>query len=287
MKDVKVVVVDDSPFSVAMISNILTEKGFEVIGSANSLSEAVEAVSNLKPDLVTMDMTMPEADGIECTKAIHEIDPELKVIVISSMMDEEIIRKARKAKVSGYLQKPVDGEELSLLIRRIMADQELFVELDQLYYTAFKEALTDTCNKFFKSVPQYENETTANDEQISRGISVVMGIIGKYSGRMILDMSHETAKNMAAALFKKEVLTDEQVINVMGEISNIIAGNACSMINKKNEIFGLRVAPPTVIYGESIKISKPKLDSVTSAKAETVFGEVYMNVGFNRSECDE
>lgn len=287
MRDTKIVVVDDSPFSVAMISNILGEKGFEVIGSANSLSEAVEAVSTLKPDLVTMDMTMPDADGLECTKAIREIDPNLKVIVISSMMDEEIMRKAKKEKVSGYIQKPVDGDELSLLIRRIMAEEELFVELEQLYFTAFKEALTDTYNKFFKTVPDYKNKKTSNDEYSSRGISVVMGIIGKYSGRMILDMPIHSAKGMASGLLKKDDLPEEYVINVMGEMANIIAGNACSMLNKKNEIWGLRVAPPTVVYGESITISKLKLDTVTSVEADTVLGEIYLNVGFNRSECNE
>ena len=68
MKEIKVVVVDDSPFSVGMISNILTENGFHVVGSANCLKEAVDAVAELKPDIVTMDMVMPGADGIECTK---------------------------------------------------------------------------------------------------------------------------------------------------------------------------------------------------------------------------
>jgi len=287
MKDIKIVVVDDSPFSVVMISNILTEIGFKVVGSANSLSEAVEAVSALKPDIVTMDMTMPDADGLECTKAIRKVDPDIKVIIISSMMDEEIIHKAKKAKVSGYIQKPVDSEELSLLIRRIMANEELFLELEQLYYTAFKEALTDTCNKFFKSIPTYENESELNDEHVSRGISVVMGIIGKYSGRMILDMSIDSARNIASGLLKKDGLSEEYVINVMGEIANIIAGNACSMLNKNNKIFGLRVAPPTVVYGESITISKLKLDTVTSVVADTIFGEIYMNIGFNRSGCNE
>lgn len=287
MKDMKIVVVDDSPFSVAMISKILADKGFEVVGSANSLPEAVEAVTTLKPDIVTMDMTMPDADGLECTKVIREIDPNLKVIIISSMMDEEILRKAKKAKVSGYIQKPVDGDDLSLLIRRIMADEELFVELEQLYFTVFKEALTDTFNKFFKSIPSYKNLKTVNDEYSSRGITVVMGIIGKYSGRMILDMSIESARSIASVLLNKEELAEEYVINMMGEVANIVAGNACSMLNKKNEILGLRVAPPTVVYGESITISKLKLDTVTSIEADTVFGEIYMSLGFNRSEYNE
>ncbi len=285
MKEIKVVVVDDSPFSVLMITNILSENGFNVVGSANSLQEAIKAVSTLNPDIVTMDMTMPGADGIECTRAIHKINPNVKVIIVSSMMDDEIVRDAKKEKISGYVQKPVDEEELCLLIKRIMADEELFVELDGLYFTAFKEALTDSFNKFFKSVPDYKEQENVNGEQTSRGISVVMGIIGKYGGRMILDMSDDTAKNITATLLKKDSLTKDHIVNVMGEISNIIAGNACSMMNKNNSLFGLRVAPPTIVYGESIKISKSELDTVSSVKAETAFGEVYMNVGFNRGEC--
>ena len=194
MKEIRVAVVDDSPFSVGVISNILTEKGFKVVGSANSLQEAVDVVTKEKPDLVTMDMTMPGADGIECTKAVHKINPEIKVVIISSMMDDEIVRKAKKAMASGYIQKPVDAEELSLLIHRIMANEELFVELEGLYYTVFKEAFNDTCNKFFKSVPSYREEQKINDEKISRGFSVVLGIIGKYGGRMLLDMSGDTAR---------------------------------------------------------------------------------------------
>lgn len=285
MKEIKVVVVDDSPFSVAMISNILVENGFNVVGSANNLTEAVAAVSELKPDIVTMDMTMPGADGIECTKAIHVVNPGIKVIIVSSMMDDEIVRSARKAKVKGYVQKPVDAEEISLMINRIMADEELFVELEKLYYSVFKEALTDTFNKFFKAVPTFLEQGHTNEEQNSRGISVVMGIIGKYGGRMILDMSSVSAEKITSILLKKENPKKDEIINVMGEISNIIAGNACSMLNKGNKLLGLRVAPPTIVYGESIKISKSDLDTVSSVKAETTFGEIYMNIGFNKGEC--
>ena len=287
MKEIKVVVVDDSPFSVGMISNILTAKGFNVVGSANGLNEAVEAVTTLKPDVVTMDMTMPGADGIECTKAIHKIDPNIKVIVVSSMMDDEIVHKAKKVKVSGYVQKPVDEEELALLINRVMADAELYVELDGLYFGAFKESLAIAMNKFFKEPPVFRDETKVNDEKQSRGFSIVMGIIGRYGGRMLLDMSNETAKKIAGYLIKEEELNNDLIVNVIAEISNIIAGNACSMINKTNSLFGFRVAPPTAVYGESIKISRAELSTVTSAVAETTFGEIYMSIGFSRSESHE
>ena len=287
MKEIKVVVVDDSPFSVGMISNILTGKGFNVVGSANGLEEAVEAVASLKPDLVTMDMTMPGADGIECTRAIHKIDPNIKVIIVSSMMDDEIVHRAKKVKISGYVQKPVDEEELALLINRVMADAELYAELDGFYFEAFKESLVMTVNRFFKETPSLKDETKVNGEKQSRGFSVVLGIIGKYGGRMLLDMSNETARKAAGYLIKEEELNSDLIVNVIAEISNIIAGNACSMINRTNSLFGFRVAPPTIVYGESIKISRAELTTVTSVTAETTFGEVYMNIGFSRSETNE
>lgn len=285
MNKIRVVVVDDSPFSVAMLTNILTENGFNVVGSANSMDEAIEVVNEHKPDVVTMDITMPGGDGIECTKAIHKTNPNVKVVIVSSMMDEEIIHSAKKARTSGFVQKPVDAEELTLTIRRIMADEEVFLELDKLYYTAFKEALCDTFNRFFKAVPHCTLCEITSDEQPSLGMSVVMGIIGRYGGRMIFDMSDETAKRFTGLLLKKDNPSHTDMISVLGEIANIIAGNACSFLNKSNILFGLRVAPPTVVYGESIKISKSELDTVTSLSANTVLGEVCMNIGFNRGEC--
>jgi DNA-binding NarL/FixJ family response regulator len=286
MKDIKIVVVDDSPFSVAMLTNMLNENGFHVVGSANTLEEAVDAVVKNEPDVVTMDMTMAGTYGIECTKAIHHVNPNIKVVIVSSMMDEEIVRNARKVKISGYIQKPVDAEELSLLINRIMADEELFTELQGLYYTVFKEALTDTFNKFFQSVPEFAQEDNSNKEQVSRGVSVVMGIIGKYGGRMILDMSYDTAKKVTDTLLKKDIQNKQEIINTMAEMANIVAGNACSLLNKSDKLLGLRVAPPTVVYGESLNISKSELDCLASTKAESAFGEIYMSIGFKRGECE-
>lgn len=282
MKEIKIVIVDDSPFSISVLSDMITDSGFTVIGSAGSLEETVEVISKLRPNVVTMDMTMPGTDGLECTHAIHAIDPNVKVIIVSSMMDDEIVRKAKKNNVSGYIQKPVDPEELSLLINRIMADEELFQELEGLYYTVFKESFKDTFNKLIKTVPNFHSEDNINVEKVSRGISIVMGIIGKYAGRMILDMSYDTAEKLTTSMLKRAPKDMEEMLNVMSEFSNIATGNACSMANRKNKLFGLRVAPPTIFHGVSISISKAELDTTTSAIADTIFGEIYINVGFKR-----
>ena len=109
MSDVRIVIVDDSSFSIAFIKDILVRNGLDVVGEAGSLEEVKAVVKEKTPTLVTMDMTLPGTDGLECTRAVHEIDESIKVIVISSMMDDEIVKEAKKNKVSAYIQKPVDA----------------------------------------------------------------------------------------------------------------------------------------------------------------------------------
>lgn len=284
MKDVKILIVDDSPFQIALLRDTLTENGFNVVGEAQSLEEVISEVNRVKPDLVTMDMTIPGTDGFECTRAIQDIDSNIKVIIVSSMMDEELIKKAKKTHVSGYVQKPVDAEELTLLINRVMADEELYLELEGMYANVFKEAVLDLFNKLTKTVPEFTDESTVDIAIHSEGISIVMGIIGKYSGRLIFDVSFETANNLAKVLLRRDPKNNEEVLNVMSEIANMFAGNACSMINKKNKLFGLRVAPPTTFHGESINISKAELENTYSAHVKTQFGDLFINIGFKRGD---
>lgn len=284
MKEINVLIVDDSPFQISMLRQILTENGFNVVGEAQSLEEVKKETARLKPDVVTMDMTIPGTDGFECTQAIHEIDSNIKVIIVSSMMDEELIRKAKKIRANGYIQKPVDPEELSLLINRLMADEELFIELEGLYKDIFKVSAVDLFNKLTKMVPLIKDEVDIEKEIKSKGIAIVMGIIGKYSGTMIFDMSNETAKKFATALLKAEPKNNEEQLNVIAEIANMLSGNACSMINKKNKLFGLRVAPPTILYGESINISKLEIEGGYAAKIKSDFGDILMHITFKRGE---
>ncbi|MDU5724197.1 MAG: response regulator [Clostridium butyricum] len=286
MKDTRILIVDDSPFQIALLSDVLEEQGFEVVGQAMSLEEVKSEVKRTKPDLVTMDLTIPGTDGFECTKAVHDIDSNIKVIVVSSMMDEELINKAKKLGISGFIQKPVDTEELTLLINRVIADEDLFCELEILYLGAYTEATLNIFNRLTKTVPEITNISFENKEKTSAGISIVLGIIGKYSGRLIMDMSLETAEKFSECLLRRKAKNNEEVLNVVSEVANMLAGNGCSIINKKNKVFGLRVAPPTTIHGESINISKAELECNFSADIKSEFGDISLNLGFRRGESE-
>lgn len=283
MDKIKAVIVDDSPFSIAYIRNILEENNIEVVGEAGTLEEVKEVVKDKKPNLVTMDMTLPGTDGLECTRAVHEIDGTIKVIVVSSMMDEEIVHEAKKNNVSAYVQKPVDADELITAINRVMAVDELFEFLQQEYFAVFKEGFMDGLNKMTKTPLTYKEEYVAKEEYASNGMTVIVGIIGKFSGRMLLDFSKETGNRLASSLLKREPNSSEEMLEVLSEFTNIVSGNACSILNRKNKALGLRVAPPSILHGESLYISTPNFKT-TTAIAETNFGDVLLNIGFKRSE---
>jgi len=282
MEKVRVLVVDDSPFSCSIISDALTEGGFEVVGTANSLEEAVEQYRRHRPDVVTMDIVMPGADGLECIRVLRVEDPNLKVIIISSMKDDELIQEARKLHVAGYLQKPLDNEALIAAINRIMAPDEIFKLLDSMYLDAFKDALANTMTKIAKTLTEFGDSKTVTAVQYrSLGVAVVVGIVGRYSGRMILDLAPQSAEELARVVLKRDPKNQDEILATVGELANIICGNACSALNRKHREFGLRVTPPSIFHGTSSEVSSPNVESKL-VNAQTSFGQIILDIGFQR-----
>ena len=137
-----------------------------------------------------------------------------------------------------------------------MASEELFKELEDIYFPTFKEAVIDTFNKLVKTLATVSDVKRKDEGCSTSGVTVIMGIIGKYGGRMIFDTSFETASAISSKMLKRDPKSKEEVLAIMSEFANIVSGNACSMVNRKNKVFGLRVAPPTILFGESINIFK-------------------------------
>jgi CheY-like chemotaxis protein/CheY-specific phosphatase CheX len=285
MEDIRIAIVDDSPFTVEYIRNILESNGYEVVGTAGTLEETKRVVKETNPTLVTMDMTLPGTDGFACTRAIHEINKDIKIIVISSMMDDEIVSKAKKYNVSAYIQKPFDADELITIIKRLMAREELYRYLQREYFAVFKEVLLDGLNRMTKNLLIYKEEYDTSRDCESAGLSIIIGIIGSFSGRMLLDLSRETANNIAAAVYRRDLKDHDELIAAIGEFANIIAGNACSIMNRKNKALGLRVAPPSILTGDNVLILAPDFSTKT-AIGESSLGQVMLNVGFTRGAAD-
>ncbi|ACX53097.1 response regulator receiver protein [Ammonifex degensii KC4] len=117
----RVLIVDDAAFMRMMIKNILTKHGYEVVGEAANGKEAVELYKQLKPDVVTMDITMPEMDGIEGVKAIRAIDPNAKIIMISAMGQQAMVMEAIQAGAKDFIVKPFQQERVLQALERVLA----------------------------------------------------------------------------------------------------------------------------------------------------------------------
>lgn len=108
----KVLVVDDAAFMRLSIRNMLQDTGYEVVGEAENGREAVEKYVELKPDIVTMDITMPVMTGIEAVKAIIKIDPKATVIMLSAMGQEQMVKDAILSGAKSFIVKPFKAEIL-------------------------------------------------------------------------------------------------------------------------------------------------------------------------------
>lgn len=113
----RMLVVDDTKFMRKMLSDILVQSGYEVIGEADNGKQAVELFRELRPDVVIMDITMPEMDGIEAIREIRRVDPQSVILVCSAMSQQELISDALKAGANGYLMKPFKPDRVKEVIQ--------------------------------------------------------------------------------------------------------------------------------------------------------------------------
>jgi len=117
----RILIVDDAAFMRMMIKDILVKNGFEVVGEAADGFQAVEKYRELKPDLVTLDITMPEKDGIAALKEIREIDPDAKVIMCSAMGQQSMVIDAIQAGAKDFIVKPFQADRVIEAINKILS----------------------------------------------------------------------------------------------------------------------------------------------------------------------
>lgn len=116
----RILVVDDAAFMRMMIKNILVKHGYEVVGEAENGEVAVQMYQELSPDLVTMDITMPEMDGIESVKAILGKDSEASIVMVSAMGQQTMVMEAIQAGAKDFIVKPFQQERILQAIERVL-----------------------------------------------------------------------------------------------------------------------------------------------------------------------
>lgn len=115
-----ILICDDAAFMRMMIKDILTKNGYTVVGEAENGAKAVEKYAELKPDLVLMDITMPEMDGIQALKKIKEADPSATVIMCSAMGQQAMVIESIQSGAKDFIVKPFQADRVLEAVGKVV-----------------------------------------------------------------------------------------------------------------------------------------------------------------------
>lgn len=280
---IKALVVDDSNFSIKILTTLLQSLKIDIVYSASTIEDAIDLAKQEKPDLITMDITLPDGNGLDCAEKILKILPNSNIVFVSSMKDPEVIDRANRMGITDFIQKPIDPKEFNASIERIYNHSILYEELKNNYEDAFQETLVTYLQRATKSPVKCKTTREHAADLKSLGVSISIGFSGIFKGRMIIDISVETARNIFKTESNLGELEETEVIEYWMESTNVIAGNSASLLNSINRAFSIRVSPPTVFHGYDLNIVLGTSDSV-SYYIETSCGNLFVNVGFQKEK---
>lgn len=116
----KILIVDDAAFMRMMIKDILSKNGYEIVGEAENGARAIEKFKELTPDLVIMDITMPEVDGIQAVKEIKKSNGEAKIIMCSAMGQQAMVIESIQAGARDFIVKPFQAERVLEAVKKVI-----------------------------------------------------------------------------------------------------------------------------------------------------------------------
>lgn len=116
----RILIADDALFMRVTLKNILAKAGYEVVGEAANGYESIEMYKKIKPDLVTMDITMPEMDGISAVRQIKQHDPNAKIIMVTAMGQKHMVMEAVSAGARDFIVKPFQPEKVVEAVQKLL-----------------------------------------------------------------------------------------------------------------------------------------------------------------------
>ena len=119
---IRLMLADDHRMLREGLRRSLTDEGFDVVGEASDGDEAVRLADSLRPDVILMDVTMPDVDGVEATRRIHQQLPEIRVVMLTMHADQSVIAEALRAGASGYLVKDCSTDEIADAVRQAASE---------------------------------------------------------------------------------------------------------------------------------------------------------------------
>ncbi len=119
----RVLIADDAKFIRLMLRKILTSNGYDVVAEAATGEECIKLYAKFHPDLVTMDIVMPELDGIETVRHIRDFDPEARIVIVTALYQEPMIMEALEAGAVNFIVTPFKPEKVIATVDKVMLNK--------------------------------------------------------------------------------------------------------------------------------------------------------------------
>lgn len=198
MTPLRLLIVDDHPvFRFGLRALLESEGEFEVVAEASTGEQAVRLAKEHKPDVVLMDITMPEMNGIEATRRILETNPETGVLIVT-MVDDASIFAALRAGARGYLLKGAEGEETLRAIRAVARGEMIL-----------SEPIAERVQQFFSGTPEQAHsnfpELTPREQEV---LSLIAKGLTNNAIASRLGLSPKTVRNQVSEIYSKLGVSD-------------------------------------------------------------------------------
>lgn len=119
----RILIVDDSFYMRTMLKNMLSDAGYEIVGEAPNGQTALELAKETTPDLITLDVILPDNTGLDVLKGIKADQPDMKVIIVSAVGQEVIVNEALEYGAKAYIVKPFSEEKVLEVVSKVLADE--------------------------------------------------------------------------------------------------------------------------------------------------------------------
>ena len=171
----------------------MTDQGFDVVGEARDGDEAIRLAEELQPEVILMDVTMPEVDGVEATRQIRLAQPEVRIVMLTMHADQEVLAAAIRAGASGYLVKDCSTEEIASAVRMAASGETALSP-------QLAASMLDEVRKLDQPASEEERVITRREEEV---LQLIANGCSTPEVAEKLFISQKTVKNHLASIYQK------------------------------------------------------------------------------------